>query len=119
MTTLVMYYNPKCSKCRGTKAKIEARGLSVEIIEYLSVPLSVDDLKAVVAKLPSASVDEIIRNKEALYHELKLDQVSDEEKYRALVSHPTLLERPIVIYGEKACVCRPPERVDALLDGTL
>jgi arsenate reductase len=114
--TIAIYHNPRCSKSRQTLELLRNHGFEPAIIEYLKTPPSVDELKAVIMAL-GISPHELLRKGEAIYKELGLHdgKPSDETLIQAMVTHPVLIERPIVIRGEKAAIGRPPENVLTLL----
>ena len=115
MSTTI-FHNPRCSKSRQTLALLEENGVTPEIFEYLKSPLTPELLTSIVTKL-GVSVRDIIRKKETEYKETGLDNQSltDIEIYAILVNTPKLIERPIVINGNKAAIGRPPENVLAIL----
>lgn len=113
-----MYHNPRCSKSRQTKDLLEKRGEKPQLVHYLDNPLSSDELIGVMKKLGKKG-SEIVRFKESLAAELGLsssEDKTDEEWAQILAEYPQLLERPIVVRGERAVVGRPPENVLELLD---
>lgn len=113
---LTIYHNPRCSKSRQTLQIIEDSGSMVEVIEYLKTPPSKESLRHVVEKL-GIKPEELVRKGEAIYKEkYKGKQLNDEEWIDAMVEHPVLIERPIVIREGKAVLGRPPENVKELLD---
>ncbi|ODR97509.1 arsenate reductase [Methyloceanibacter stevinii] len=114
--TVTIYHNPRCSKSRQTLALIEERGVEPVIVEYLKTPPSAADLKAILKKLGFKPQD-IVRTKEARYAELGLKErsVTDDELLALLADNPILIERPIVVTGNKAAIGRPPEKVLAIL----
>lgn len=108
-------HNPRCSKSREGLKYIEDKGLEVDVIKYLDDPLTPDELIEVLRKLGKRPLD-IIRTKEDVYKEEFADkELSDEEWILAMVEYPNLIERPIVINGEKAVVARPVELIDTIL----
>ncbi len=110
---LVIYHNPRCTKSRETLALIETK--KPEIVEYLKTPPSATELKSLLKKL-GLNVQEIIRKKESLFIEKYKDKkLSDEKWMEVLVKNPILIERPIVVKGNKAVIGRPPENVLTLL----
>ena len=109
--TLVIYHNPRCTKSRETLALIEKK--KPEIVEYLKTPPSATELKMLLKKL-GLSVQDIIRKKEPLFIE-KDKKLSDEKWIAILVKNPVLIERPIVVKGNKAVIGRPPENVLKLI----
>ena len=112
MAKPVIYHNPRCSKSRETLALLEAKGLAPKVVEYLKEPPSADELKAILKKLKMGPRD-LMRKGEAVYKEIRLDneKVTDEKLIGAMVEHPILIERPIVVMGAKARIGRPPESV--------
>ncbi len=107
---VTIYHNPRCSKSRKTLQLLEENGVSPTIIRYLDEPPSAEELGTILAKLNMAPRD-LLRKGEAAYKELNLTDPSktDEEIIAAMTAHPILIERPIVVVGEKAAIGRPPE----------
>lgn len=116
MTSLTILHNPRCSKSRQTLALIEERGITPEVIHYLEQPPTQKALKAILQKL-GISARDLLRKGEQEYKELNLadNNLKEADLIRAMCQHPKLIERPIVIQGEKACLGRPPENVLELL----
>ncbi|MGB1108829.1 MAG: arsenate reductase (glutaredoxin) [Gammaproteobacteria bacterium] len=112
---VTIFHNPRCSKSRSAMALLEDRGTPVEVIKYLDTPPSADELKAILKQLDMGP-RELLRKGETEYKELNLADPSldDEALIQAMVEHPKLIERPIVIRDGKAIVARPPERVGEL-----
>lgn len=114
--TIKIYHNPRCSKSRETLALLEQNGVTPEIIEYLKDVPSVDDIKQLLTMLNFDSARQLIRTKETIYKELALSTENDESKLiDAMIAHPKLIERPVVVNGDKAAVGRPPENVLAII----
>jgi len=112
---IVVWHNPRCSKSRNGIKYLDEKGMEYEIRRYLDEPPTVEELKRVLKKL-GMSPRELMRTKEAIYRELGLKEVKDEEKLiEAMAEHPKLIERPIVIRGDKAVVARPESRIDEIL----
>ncbi|RKX35858.1 MAG: arsenate reductase (glutaredoxin) [Verrucomicrobia bacterium] len=112
-----IYYNPRCSKCRQTLTLIRKRGIEPTIIAYLETPPSKRALGDIIRKLGSDPI-ELIRFKEPAAKKLGLgrkDERSKAEWIEVLTKNPELLERPIVVRGDRAVLCRPPENVLAIL----
>ncbi|WP_193531730.1 arsenate reductase (glutaredoxin) [Roseateles aquatilis] len=103
-------HNPLCSKSREALALLESRGPKPRIIEYLVHPLSLRDLQALRRRL-GQPVRAMLRDNEDLYRELNLADptLTDTQLLQAIADHPKLLQRPIVIDGERALIARPPE----------
>ncbi len=110
-----IYHNPRCSKSRQTLKLIQDAGRDVEIIEYLNVPPTHAELKSLV-ELLGISPEQLLRKNEAVFKEqFKGKSFTDEEWLDIMIAHPKLIERPIVIDGNKAILGRPPETVLTLL----
>ena len=111
MSKVTIYHNPRCSKSREALGLLEEQGADVEVVKYLDTPPSKEELKSLL-KMLGISARELMRTKEAIYKELGLKEVEDEEKLiEAMVEHPRLIERPIVIKDGKAVIGRPPQKV--------
>jgi arsenate reductase len=113
---LTIYHNPRCSKSRQTLALLEEQGQDVVIIEYLKAAPSPAELRKVIAAL-GISPRELLRSKEAEFKIAGLDnqELSNAEIIAKMVEFPKLIERPIVINGNKAAIGRPPESVLEIL----
>ncbi len=111
-----IYHNPRCSKSRATLALLEERGIEPDIVRYLETPPSAEELNDSLAML-GRSPRELIRRGESEYKELGLNDpaLDDAALVAAMVEHPRLIERPIVVAGGKAAVGRPPESVLGIL----
>jgi len=111
-----IYHNSRCSKSRATLALLEEHGGKVEVINYLDTPPSAAELAALL-KLLGMSARELLRTGEAEYLSLGLDDPALDEAslIAAMVAHPKLIERPIVVANGKAALGRPPEAVLAIL----
>ncbi|MCG7563349.1 MULTISPECIES: arsenate reductase (glutaredoxin) [Pseudoalteromonas] len=110
--SVTIYHNPRCSKSRETLALLESRDIQPDVVEYLKTPIDSDTLSALLQKLGFTSAHQLVRSKETLYKELNLSKDSDEAHLRqAMLENPKLIERPIVVKGDKAAIGRPPESV--------
>ena len=116
MADVTIYHNPRCSKSRETLKLLQDQGVEPEIVEYLQTPPDAATLRDLLGKLGIAAAD-LLRRKEDEYRDLGLaDQLDDEEALiAAMVEHPVLIERPIVVAGGAARLGRPPEQVLELL----
>jgi len=115
--TITIYHNPRCSKSRATLERIRARGVEPFIVDYLATPPDEQTLRHIIGLLGVRAVD-IARRHESAWSTAGLDADSDDDKViAALIRDPILIERPIVIAGDRAVIGRPPETVDRLLDG--
>lgn len=113
---VTLYHNPRCGTSRNALALIRERGIEPEIIEYLQTPPDKKTLKDLLKKL-GMKPRELLRQREKEYEDLGLadPKVSDEKVLEAMLKHPILIQRPIVVMGEKALLCRPAERVLEML----
>ena len=108
---MLIYYNPDCSKCREAISLLEEKSCSFEIREYLKDPPTEYELKDLLKKLKCKAID-IVRKSELLYQEWYEGKTfSEAEWIRILSENPVLIERPIVISGDKAIIGRPPVKV--------
>jgi arsenate reductase len=115
MSKFTIYHNPRCSKSRNTLALLEEHGVSPEIVLYLETPLSREQINNLLSRL-GMSAGELVRRGEQEYKTSGLNKNStDEEIVNAMVVHPKLIERPIVVKGKKAVLGRPPENVLELI----
>jgi arsenate reductase len=115
MSAITIYHNPKCSKSRATLDLVADRG-EVKIIEYLKTPPTAKELESLVAKL-GIEPELLVRKGEDVYkNEYAGKTLSRSQWIDAMVRHPILIERPIVVVGDRAVIGRPPENVRALLD---
>jgi len=118
---ITIYHNPRCSKSRGACELISTTynkaNEPVEVVEYLKTPLTVEQLRSLHAML-GCPVRDMLRSGETEYAELGLDRddLSDDQLYEAIVRHPILLQRPIVVRNGRAVIGRPPEDVASLFD---
>lgn len=114
--TVKIYHNPRCTKSRETLALLHEHGIEPEVIEYLQYPPTVEELESILEKLGKFP-SEIIRSEEPEYKELGLftAHYSQEGLLALMVKHPKLIQRPIVVNGEKAAIGRPPEAVLEIL----
>lgn len=110
--SVTIYHNPRCSKSRQTLALLRENGVEPTIIEYLQTPPSAAELKTILAQLGLAP-RELMRRKEAEYKANGLDNadLGEADLIAAMVAHPKLIERPIVLANGKAALGRPPESV--------
>ena len=110
-TQITIYHNPRCSKSRSTLALLQQHGVEPTVIEYLKDAPSKSDLKTIVRKL-GIKPEQIVRKGEETYkRKFAGKTLSDDQWLDALAGNPILIERPIVVKGERAVVGRPPENV--------
>jgi arsenate reductase len=114
--TVTIYHNPRCAKSRQTLELLEEQGITPKIVKYLETPPSAAELKRVLKKLGLKPRD-ILRTGEARYAELGLKDkdLKDDALIALMVANPILIERPIVVSGDKAALGRPPEDVLKIL----
>ena len=112
MTTITIYHNPKCGTSRNTLAMIRNSGVEPEVIEYPKTPPDRATLLALIAATGEPVIN-AVRSKEALFTELQLDapDVSDAQLIDAMLQHPILINRPIVVTPLGTRLCRPSEKV--------
>lgn len=110
--TITILHNPRCSKSRATLNLLRKKDIEPEIIEYLESPPTTEEFKEILAKL-SLGPRDVIRTGEKIYKQMELADtaLSDTALITAMVGNPILIERPIVINGDKAVLGRPPESV--------
>ena len=107
---VTIYHNPNCSNSRGALELIRAAGITPTVIEYLETPPSRAEL-ADLLRRAGLTPREAIRTKETLYRELNLAAADDDAMLDAMIAHPVLIERPLVVTAKGVRLCRPPERV--------
>jgi len=112
MSDIKILHNPRCSKSRQTLALLEDKGIEPEVIKYLDTPPNATELKAILQKL-GISARDLLRKGEDDYKALNLKDpnLSEDALIDAMVKHPKLIERPIVINNNQARLGRPPESV--------
>lgn len=110
-----IYHNPRCRKSREGLAILQEAQVEIDVIEYLKNPVSGEELQDILQKLGIPAID-LVRKNEAIWKEkFKNKNLSESEVIEAMVAFPKLIERPIVIKGDKAVIGRPPENISALL----
>ena len=116
MTDLTLYHNPRCTKSRGALELLEARGLTPTIIRYLDTPPDAAQLRDLLGKL-GIGARALLRKGEDEYKTLNLADtgLTDEQLIAAMAAHPKLIERPILVVGDKAVIGRPPENILEIL----
>ena len=112
---ITVYFNPKCSKCRTAHSLLDERGVDATYYRYLEQAPSRGELERVMGLLGIDDPREMMRTGEDVYKELHLKDASRDELLDAMAANPILIERPIVIKGDKAVIARPPERALDLL----
>ena len=118
MTAFTIYHNPRCSKSRQTLELLQENNISPEIILYLETPPSKTELQDILKKLGIGARDLLRKGEEAYKeHGLSDTSLSDDQIIEAMLAAPKLIERPVVISGDKAVLGRPPENVLTLISG--
>jgi arsenate reductase len=112
---VVVWYNPRCSKCQGAEELLAAHGVSWRRLRYLDDPPARDEIVQVLALLGTTDPRAMMRMQEARYVEMGLAQACDDRLLDAMAAYPELIERPIVIRPDRAIVARPPELLLSLL----
>jgi len=118
MDAITVFHNPACSKSREALTLLVAAGVACDVVEYLRTPPDRATLDGLLARLPGAAA-ELVR-RDSRFRELGLDAdafTSREQVVDLLLAHPELMERPVVVRGDRAIIARPPERVLDLLGG--
>jgi arsenate reductase (glutaredoxin) len=112
---VALFYNPRCSKCREAYSLLNEKGCEVEIIEYLKDAPTEKELKEVLRKLGLKAQD-LLRKKEPLFAEKYIDRkLTNAQWIKVMCKNPILIERPVAIYGSKAVIGKPVERVVEIL----
>lgn len=114
MPEVVIYHNPRCSKSRQTLALLEQHGVTPTVIRYLDNSPDASTLRRLLALL-EMDASSLVRRGEPVYRSLGLDRATEAELIEAMAREPTLIERPIVVVGDRAVIGRPPENVLKLL----
>jgi arsenate reductase (glutaredoxin) len=116
--TIKIYHNSRCSKSREALAIVKqfaiSQSINVDVIDYLRCPPSIEQLIALQGLLGCRTLD-MVRDNEEEFAGLNLEQANDSDLLRAIAAYPKLLQRPIVVYGERAMIGRPPALLNELL----
>ena len=112
---ITIYHNPRCSKSRECNVFLNSTGKEVTVINYMTDPFTTDQLKKIIRLLGIKPI-ELIRKNEAIWKEqFRNKEMTDLDVVAAMIAYPKLIERPIVVHGEKAVVARPLELVKSIL----
>lgn len=113
MSETKIFHNPRCSKSRQALQLLQDNGVEPQVVEYLKTPPTTEELSSIIDMLGYTSPRELMRTKEAEYKEQNLgeDSLTHAQLLEAMIATPKLIERPVVIKGNKARVGRPPESV--------
>lgn len=118
-STVILYHNPNCSKSRAALLLLQVRNVDTQVVPYLTEPLDVDQIRNLKEKLAISSVRQMMRSKDTLYSQLQLDQADEDALIAAMAAHPILIERPIVVLGDRAAIGRPLTNIEALLENNV
>lgn len=111
----IIYHNPRCSKSRETLALLEDREEEFKVVKYLENPPSAEELREIVTLLGIKPIDLVRTQEEVWKTHFAQMPLSDDQVLEAMASHPRLIERPIVIKGNKAAIGRPPQKIIDIL----
>src|SRR5919206_2680607 len=106
-TNVSVYFNPRCSNCRTAQGILEERGVEADYVRYLEQAPTREELERVMGLLGIDDPRQMMREKEPVYQELNLASAGRDELLDAMVANPILIQRPIVIVGDKAIIARP------------
>ena len=110
----IIYHNPRCTKSRNACQLIDTKGFPFEVREYLKDPLTAAEIKALLKKL-NLTAHNIIRTNEEIYKlNFKGKELTNDQWIHVLVQYPILIERPIVVKGDRAVIARPIENLEVL-----
>jgi arsenate reductase len=115
MADVCVWFNPRCSKCRQSRDLLEEQGVDAELFHYLDEAPGREQIEEVMGMLGITDPRHMMRTGEAVYGELDLAGAAPDQLIDAMVAHPILVERPIVIRDGKAVIARPPEKLLDLL----
>jgi arsenate reductase len=115
MTTFTIFHNPKCTKSRQTLALLQEHGVEPQVVEYLKNPPTAAELKGILAKLGMKPEQLVRKGEDDFKANYAGKSLTDAQWIEAMVKHPILIERPIVVSGNRAVIGRPPENVKPLL----
>jgi len=117
MAEATIYHNPRCTKSRQALQVAEDLGVEVDVVRYLDSPPDEATLRSIIAKLDDPVADLVRTEKWSELGVTAADVASEDAVVATLVAHPQLLQRPIVVVGDRAVIGRPTERVTELLGG--
>lgn len=111
-----VFFKPDCTNCQTVEGILNERGVEADYVRYLEQAPTREDLERVMKLLGTDDPRDMMREKEPVYTELGLQNAGRDELLDAMTANPILIQRPIVIRGDRAIIARPPERVSELLD---
>ena len=113
--SVLIYHNPRWGKSRDSVRILEEKKINYKVIEYLKKPLDISELKTIL-KILSLKASDIIRKSELDYKDNNLKKIKDEEEIlEAILKYPKILQRPIILNGDKGVIGRPPENILSIL----
>lgn len=116
MAEVTLFHNPNCSTSRYALDEVKAAGLDAEVVQYLKAPLGEAELRDLLGRLEDPATDLVRRDAYFKEQGLADDDVATEDQVvRVLVEHPRLMQRPVLVRGDKAIIGRPKDRVPAFL----
>jgi arsenate reductase len=115
MTEPTVYFNPGCSKCRTAQAILTDKGVTATFVRYLDTAPTIEELRRLMTLLGIEDPKAMMRTGEPVYRLQNLENASGDELLAAITAYPILLERPIVVVGDRAVIARPPERLLEIL----
>jgi arsenate reductase (glutaredoxin) len=115
-TDVVVWYNPRCSKCRGAEELLAAHGVPAQKVLYLDNPPDRAEITRVLGLLGAADPRALMRTAEPRYRELGLASATADQLVEAMTRYPELIQRPVVIWADRAVIARPPELLLPLLE---
>ena len=110
-----IYHNPRCSKSRLGLAFLKEAGVNVEVVKYLDNTPTEEELEELIKKLGIKPIELVRKNEKIWKENYKGKNLSDKEIIKAMVENPKLIERPIVVNGDKAVIARPTEKIKEIL----
>ncbi len=110
-----IYHNQRCSKSRCTLDILKENAVEIEVIDYQLNPPSTEELKEILGMLEMKPLDLIRKGEDVFKQNFKGKELTDDQWIETMIEYPKLIERPIVVNGEKAVIGRPPENVEKIL----
>lgn len=110
-----IYHNPRCSKSRLGVAYLEEKNVQFEIVKYLDQNFAVEELTQLISKLDMEPIDLVRKNETIWKSDFKGKELTNSEIIEAMVKHPKLIERPIIVNKNKAVIARPTELIDNII----
>lgn len=110
-----IYHNPRCSKSRLGLQFLQEKGVVIDVIEYLNQPFQKKELVDILKKLGMSPMELIRKGEDVYLEKIKGKTLTDDELISLMIENPKLIERPIVVNGDKAVVARPAEKITEIL----